>query len=209
MDNLYENDWDSSVPMRPGGLELTEKLLNISGMKSGLVLDFGCGEGHTANYLINKNFDVIGIDKSDLLIKKGIMRYPKVKFIISENIENLNFQNTFDGIISECVIASLENKKEIIRKMYTFLKYNGILIINDITALVKKKGNDFFTFNDWVEILKISGFEIMYYEENTLELRQFYLKTLWEGHENCVLECIPNGYKANETGYFSIIAKKI
>lgn len=210
MGNLYENDkWDSSVPMRPGGIRLTEKLLNISGIKSGLILDFGCGEGHTANYLIKKQFSVIGVDKSELLIKKAAVRYPEIKFIISKNMEIFNFQNKFDGIISECVISSLENKKEIIKKIYTFLKHNGIFIINDIVALLKKEGDKFFTFDDWIEILEISGFEIIYYEDNTLDLKQFYLKALWEEQNNCMLECIPKGYKAKETGYFSIIAKKI
>ena len=210
MDNLYENtNWDDSIPMRPGGIELTEKLVDISGIKRGVFLDFGCGEGHTSNYLINKNFDVIGTDKSEVLIKKAMTRYPDVKFIISEDIDILKFQNKFDGVISECVISTFSNVKEVISKVHSLLKYNGVFIINDIMALIKKESNNFFTFNEWIEVLNTSGFKIIYFEDNTLELKKFYLKNLWEKQTNCMVGCIPKGYKASEIGYFSIIAKKI
>ena len=124
-------------------------------------------------------------------------------------IDNLEFQNKLDGIISECVIASLENKMEIINKIHSFLKCGGFFIINDITALVKKAAGNFFTFNDWIETLNKAGFEIIYYEDNTSALKEFYLKALWENQSCCIADCIPKGYKGTETGYFSIIAKKI
>jgi 2-polyprenyl-3-methyl-5-hydroxy-6-metoxy-1,4-benzoquinol methylase len=210
MSNIYENSsWDSSVPIRPGGIKLTGKLLEISGIKKGLILDFGCGYGHTARYLINKKFDVIGTDKSEKLINEAALRCPEAEFIISKNPEELNFPDKFDGIISECVISSLENKKKIINKIYTLLKHNGIFIINDIMALVKKEPRNFLTFHDWIDILTVSGFEIIYHENNTTDLKQFYLKALWENNTDCIADCIPKGYKAKETGYFSIIAKKI
>ena len=193
MNNLYEDDiWDSSVPMRPGGIELTKRLLDISGLKSGLIMDFGCGEGHTAEYLASKKFSVIGTDKSELLIKRAVLRCPEADFFVLENIDNLEFQNKLDGIINECVIASLENKTEIINKIHSFLKCGG-----------------FFTFNDWIETLNKAGFEIIYYEDNTSALKEFYLKALWENQSCCIADCIPKGYKGKETGYFSIIAKKI
>lgn len=210
MNNLYEDDiWDSSVPMRPGGIELTKRLLDISGLKSGLIMDFGCGEGHTAKYLASKKFSVIGTDKSELLIKRAVLRCPEADFFVLENIDNLEFQNKLDGIISECVIASLENKMEIINKIHSFLKCGGFFIINDITALVKKAAGNFFTFNDWIETLNKAGFEIIYYEDNTSALKEFYLKALWENQSCCIADCIPEGYKGKETSYFSIIAKKI
>ena len=210
MNNLYEDDiWDNSVPMRPGGMELTKRLLDISGLKGGLILDFGCGAGHTAEYLINKQFNVIGTDKSELLIKKAVLRCPEAEFFVLENIDNLKLQNKLDGIISECVIAFLENKQKIINKIYSFLKCGGIFIINDITALVKKEPGIFFTFDDWIETLKKTGFEIIHYEDNTDALKEFYLKALWENRSCCISDCIPEGYKGKETGYFSIIAKKI
>ena len=121
MNNLYEDDiWDSSVPIRPGGIELTKRLLDISGLKSGLIMDFGCGEGHTAEYLASKKFSVIGTDKSELLIKRAVLRCPEVDFFVLENIDNLEFQNKLDGIISECVIASLENKQKLLIKYTHF-----------------------------------------------------------------------------------------
>ncbi|MDR2878401.1 MAG: class I SAM-dependent methyltransferase [Fusobacteriales bacterium] len=210
MNNLYEDDiWDKSVPMRPGGMELTKRLLDISALKSGLIMDFGCGEGHTAEYLINKQFSVIGTDKSELLIKRAVLRCPKAEFFVLENMENLELQNKLDGVISECVIASLENKREIINKIHSFLKCGGIFIINDITAPVKTEADIFFTFDDWIETLNKSGFEIIYYEDNTSALKEFYLKALWENRSCCIADCIPDGYEGKEIGYFSIIAKKI
>ena len=207
---FYEDEiWDSSVPMRPGGIKLTEKLLNISGLKRGLILDFGCGEGHTVEYLANREFDVTGIDKSELLIKRAVLKCPEAEFFVMENIDTLDFQDNFDGIISECVIASLEDRQKVINKLHSFLKHGGIFIINDIMALVKKENGILFTFDDWFDILKETGFEIMYYEDNTQALKEFYMKILWENRNNCISDCIPKGYKTKEIGYFSVIAKKL
>lgn len=210
MGTLYENSsWNPALPMRPGGIKLTERLFNISRIKSGIILDFGCGSGYTARYLTDNMFEVVGIDKSEILLEKAALRCPETRFILSENFENLDFQNSFDGIISECVIASLDNIQETITKLHSFLKYNGIFIINDIMSLIKKDKGSFYTFSDWIKILKISGFEIIYHEDNTSELKQFFLETIWNNPSNCIKDCIPKGYKAKETGYFSIIAKKI
>ena len=78
-----------------------------------------------------------------------------------------------------------------------------------MSRLILKESNNFFTFNEWIEVLNTSGFKIIYFEDNTLELKKFYLKNLWEKQTNCMADCIPKGYKASEIGYFSIIAKKI
>ena len=104
MNNLYEDDiWDNSVPMRPGGIELTKRLLDISGLKNGLIMDFGCGEGHTAEYLISRQFSVIGTDKSELLIKRAVLRCPEADFFVLENMDNLELQNKLDGIIPDVI----------------------------------------------------------------------------------------------------------
>lgn len=69
-------------------------------LKSGKVLDLGCGMGSTSDKIrVHGDFEVVGIDYAEEEVKKAQALYPKVKFITG-NAENLPFESeSFDTIV--------------------------------------------------------------------------------------------------------------
>lgn len=67
--NLYETkhlEGTTGETLRPGGYELTEKIINRCAFKKGdEILDLGCGNGATLHYLKEKyGIDGMGLDPS-------------------------------------------------------------------------------------------------------------------------------------------------
>lgn len=68
--------------LHPGGLALTEKLLQMAALPTGArILDLGCGKGTTVSYLQQAGYDAFGIDlllAAHSCIITGEMRRPLV-----------------------------------------------------------------------------------------------------------------------------------
>lgn len=96
------------------------------------ILDVGCGSGiPITKYLIDKGFEVTGIDLSDAQIKKAKEKLPKGKFL-EMDLENINFNDdSFDTIV--CLHSIYHTPKinhfSTLKKFYETLKTNGFLII--------------------------------------------------------------------------------
>jgi len=108
-----------------------------------VVLDLGSGAGFDAFLAVKKvgNSDkVIGIDftkgminKSSELAKK--YGYKNVEFKFGD-IENLPFEDeSFDVIISNCVINLAPDKLKVFKESYRVLKKNGRMFVSDIVLL--------------------------------------------------------------------------
>ena len=77
-------------------LRASEEKIIKKFFKGKKVLDIGCGVGRTTINLINKGYDVIGIDYSEKLIKRAKEKYPKIDFRVMDACD-LNFEdNLFD-----------------------------------------------------------------------------------------------------------------
>ncbi|MBM0107491.1 class I SAM-dependent methyltransferase [Steroidobacter sp. S1-65] len=64
------------------------------------VLDIGCGSGQPiAKYLIERGYDVVGVDSSPPLIKKCCARFPGNRWIIAD-MRALALHRTFDALIA-------------------------------------------------------------------------------------------------------------
>ena len=99
------------------------------------ILDVGCGYGRTLNELHNNGFtDLIGVDFSEKMIKRGLKLYPYLK-LIKNNGETLPFlDDKFDAVILIGVLTSnFQNKEQenLIREISRVLKSNGKLYLSD------------------------------------------------------------------------------
>ena len=106
--------------------------------KTGKVLDLGCGIGGYSKYFIDKGYDVISSDISDIALNK--VKEFNNNIIKLDMRDNLPFDNdTFDIIIANLSIHyfnEIETQK-LLSEIYRMLKDNGIFIgtVNSIKAL--------------------------------------------------------------------------
>ena len=118
---------------RPGGFEVTDKALEKANYKMGSrVLDIGCGEGDTVNYLNKMGLKAEGIDINLAKIDDAKKNFPgiDVKFGDGGFLDDY-MSYTFDGIIAECALSTMLQPDEALHEAYCVLKKGGRLIITD------------------------------------------------------------------------------
>lgn len=101
------------------------QLGNIHGKN---ILDFGSGEGITANHFAENN-NVVAIEPSEEML---VNRWRDFEYrqIQGDVKKLLAFEdNTFDMIICHNVLEYIEDKKEVLAELYRVLKPNGLLSI--------------------------------------------------------------------------------
>lgn len=130
----FNKENDIMGVIRPGGFELTKEAIEKAGIKKGSkILDIGCGEGDTADFLTREmGMDVTGIDKSKDMIEKANAKYPdlKLQFGEADFLEFSSFE--FDAVLMECVFSVAYLKTEVLHEIYCVLKKGGKLIITDL-----------------------------------------------------------------------------
>ncbi len=117
--------------LRPGGLTLTNRALSLTSFpKHGRILDVGCGLGATVEYLNNvHHFKGYGVDIS----AKQLSQAPSELKLSLANADCLPFpDDSFDGIICECVLSLLPDISKTIGEFKRILNSTGTLIITDI-----------------------------------------------------------------------------
>jgi len=119
---------------------------DLEGLK---VLDLGSGSGrdcYIASKLVGESGEVIGIDMTDEQLdvanrhidyhtKKFGYSKPNVKFLKGniEALDELNLEkNSFDVIISNCVINLAEDKQKVLNDVYKLLKPGGEMYFSDV-----------------------------------------------------------------------------
>ncbi|MGX8773484.1 MAG: class I SAM-dependent methyltransferase [Bacillota bacterium] len=118
---------------RPGGFAVTDRALEIADYKAeSRILDVGCGEGDTVDYLNKMGMKAEGIDINLAKVDTAKKQYPgiNVRFGDGGILEDY-MSYTFDGIIMECSLSTLPQPDEALHEAYCVLKKGGRLIITD------------------------------------------------------------------------------
>ena len=133
----------NNVPEANMGLGCGNPLAHSQIKEGDKVLDLGCGAGLDVFLAANKvgdNGKAIGVDMTQSMIDKANDNakkhgYENVEFHTSE-IENLPFEDeTFDIIISNCVINLSPDKDKVFREAHRVLKKDATLSVSDIVLL--------------------------------------------------------------------------
>lgn len=163
------------------------------------ILDFGSGEGITANYLAKKNV-VVAVEPSEDMLRNRWDDY-EYKQIVGD-VSNLSeFENeSFDLIICHNVLEYIDDKEQVINELCRLLKVGGMLSVvkhnragrvMQMAVLLDdmKKANDILDGKDGMS----SQFgAIRYYEDeqivrwnNRLKLiDEFGIRTFWHLQQN-------------------------
>ena len=157
--------------------------------KNSKILDLGCGAGVPIDkFLVNKGFDVTGIDFADGMLKLARKNVPKARFI-KMDITSLKFNpNSFDGAVSFYAIIHIPRSKHsmIYKKLHKILKPHGIMLLNASgTDTWEEYSEDymgvpmfwsFYNPKKTLQIIRNEGFKILW--SNVLKLggeRQFWV----------------------------------
>lgn len=103
--------------------------------KNAMILDAGTAIGDYPKFLTekcDKNFNVIGIDTSENMLRKAIKNAPKAKFKLMD-IRNITFdKDNFDAIICFATLIHVDDKTclRVLDKFSELLKDKGIIAIN-------------------------------------------------------------------------------
>lgn len=137
-DNIVEEyiDYFNSKDMH-GRVQFQKEIdILVENIKSGSkILDVGTAIGDYPKYLTekcNKDFEVIGVDSSENMIKEAIKNAPKANFLVMD-MRNLNFdENSFDAIICLATLIHVDDKTalNILEKFDSILKDKGLIVIN-------------------------------------------------------------------------------
>lgn len=130
-----------------GRLKKCEKIIKIIEKikpDKGNLLDIGCGRGELAYVATKRKWNTVGTE-----ISESFARYAEEEFHVSVlrgNIDDLHFKKkNFDVACLNSVIQYVQDPLQMLIKLHSFLKENGILYI-EVTnedALVFKTG-DFY-----------------------------------------------------------------
>jgi len=156
--------------------------LALANIKEGdSVLDLGSGAGFDcflASKRVGKLGKVVGIDMTEEMIEKAKSNAKRYKFgnveFVLGDIEELPFKKeSFDVVISNCVINLAPDKLKVFKEAYRVLKKNGKMYVSDIVLLKHldndKKNNPYLLTgcvagallkDEYLDLIKKAGFKV-------------------------------------------------
>ena len=100
----------------------------LGDMEGKKILDFGSGEGITANHFAEKN-DVTAIEPSKEMLSNAWKDYEYTQIVGDVNALSAFKNETFDMIICHNVLEYIDDKAAVIKALARVLKKDGIISI--------------------------------------------------------------------------------
>lgn len=146
--------------------------------KGSSILDVGSGPGQFTKYMLDRNFEVVGIDYSKEMLVTAEKMVPNGSFRFMD-MRSLHFEgSSFDGLLVAYSLIHIpsEDIPKTLREFYRVLKSDGYIeiiaqkgqadkIIDEPFMPSEKMFFNFFTKDRLKDFLKKSGFVIEYQEE--------------------------------------------
>ncbi len=116
--------------------------------EKGRVLDLGCGTGLPhARYLVEKGFDVLGVDLSEEMVKVASKNVPEATFV-QLSMNEITYRDEFDGVVSSFSMLLLPPDlfKETAWRIYSALVEGGYfyLSLNEPDSVSDDPDSDVF-----------------------------------------------------------------
>ena len=127
-DNIGKKyDDKTETPISDIFTTFTEKL-----PEKGKVLDLGCGTGLPyARHLVEKGFNVLGVDLSEEMVKVASKNVPEASFV-QLSMNEITYRDEFDGVVSSFSMLLLPPDlfKETASQIYSALVEGGYLYLS-------------------------------------------------------------------------------
>lgn len=132
-DDFYVNIYDQLLYNDvKNDYEIKEIVNNTKPDERSVILDIGSGTGHHVAALADKNFKVMGVDKSQDMVNKAKEMYPKLDFMQGDVMNAMSFQpQSFTHIL--CLyftIYYMPDKLQFFRNCMNWLMGGGYLVIH-------------------------------------------------------------------------------
>lgn len=101
------------------------QLGDIEGKK---ILDFGSGEGITANHYAEKN-DVTAVEPSEEMLSNSWTDYEYTQLVADVSVLSSFLDETFDVVICHNVLEYIDDKEVVLKELARVLKKDGILSV--------------------------------------------------------------------------------
>ena len=170
--NKIAQEYDKEFGNDYSDTPYVDKFLNyLEGKK---VLDIGCGVGNLTKYIMDKGFNVEGIDLSKEMLNIAKQKYSDIKFY-EMNMKEITLRKKYDGIMLAYSLFHLTKKEviEVLPKYYDLLNSNGKIllilqygqgerIVNEPLKEGLKIFINYYSQDEIIEILKNNRFKILY-----------------------------------------------
>jgi ubiquinone/menaquinone biosynthesis C-methylase UbiE len=196
--------------MRPGGLELTQRLLNSGAVAPGAkIMDVGCGEGATVNNLLELGYDAAGIDIE-------ISEHAKDLPVTLGSAYDLPCGDSgLDGILCECVFSLLDYPEAALAEFKRALKPGGTLMMSDLYSRSyggKAAGmlKNIYTKDEIERFLSGGGFSQERFEDYSLAMKAMFAQLIFDMGKDVFFREIDTDFenlKKLRCGYFLLVSR--
>ena len=212
---------------RPGGLELTERALNLGVFAAGArLLDVGCGPGATIRFLR----ECYGMEAWGLDPRAGFPADGREQFRIRGTAEALPLRSgILDGLFCECVLSLVQDLEGVLRECRRVLAPEGRLVVTDLyhrkPGGVRPGGRSVepsclggaLVQKEWLDRVKAAGLVPLVWEDHSHLLVEATVRLVWElGSRQALIDhLVPGGCSAGpgknpfggRPGYFLLLAR--
>ena len=112
--------------------DLSESILSKMDKDKTKILDIGCGSGEHIKLLSDNDYNVIGLDNSNEMLKIAKKRNPDVRFILGNALDKSQFSNKKFNVIS-CYYFTIYYFKDLnkfLTNISNWLKEDGIFVVH-------------------------------------------------------------------------------
>ncbi|KAI1898360.1 hypothetical protein AGOR_G00071520 [Albula goreensis] len=205
-----------------GGPTTTKEFVDLLNLSPGQkVLDVGCGIGGGDFYMARTfGVEVIGMDLSSNMVEIAMERavkenLPSVQFEVGDATKIIFKEDSFDVIYSRDTILHIDDKLDLFRHFYSWLKPGGKVLISDYCCgekpwspefqeYVKQRGYILYTPPQYGKFLEQAGFSRVRAEDRTsqfMQVIQMELEKAEAMREEYIEEFSEEDYNAIVTGW--------
>ncbi len=126
----YARQFANELEHKPADVTLLRQFASLVG-DGGLVLDLGCGPGHTTAHLASLGLRPTGVDLSPQMIAQATRLFPNVDFKVGDFLQLPDQDGPASGVLAFYCIVHLrpDQLESAFSEMFRVLKSSGVLLL--------------------------------------------------------------------------------